>query len=128
MFSRDPVTDRRRRVLARWLRRTARRVPATDPLRRTHELLLYDRVAEVRSELNEIADMLDRFDGPDPTAATMLHDLLADGSQSPLYNPAVHVSELRATLYYARSRLATQESASESRAPTPSWGRIPRAP
>ncbi|MGZ6566735.1 MAG: hypothetical protein ACXVE9_04875 [Solirubrobacteraceae bacterium] len=83
------------------LARRSRRRP------RTRELLLYDRVAEVRTELIEIAAILERFDDPDPAAVALLHDLLADGCGSPLYNPDVHVSELRATLYYVRSALET---------------------
>jgi hypothetical protein len=34
-----------------------------------------------------------------------LHSLLADGCDSPLYNSEIHVSELRATLYWVRARL-----------------------
>ena len=37
---------------------------------------------------------------------TALNPLLTDGCESPLYNPDVHPSELRATLYDVRSRLA----------------------
>jgi hypothetical protein len=94
-----------RRGLAGWLRRTAHRAPARHPLGRTRELLLYDRVAEVRAELIEIAAILDCLDDPDAAAIAMLRGLLADGCGSPLYNPDIHVSELRATLYHARARL-----------------------
>jgi len=33
----------------------------------------------------------------------LLHDLLANGSDSPLYNTEVNESELHASLYYARA-------------------------
>jgi hypothetical protein len=36
---------------------------------------------------------------------TTLHRLLTDGCESPLYNRDVHPSELRATIFYVRSRL-----------------------
>jgi hypothetical protein len=32
-----------------------------------------------------------------------IQNLLTDGCKSPLYNPEIHISELRATLYYLRS-------------------------
>ena len=99
------MSSRRRRILAGWLRRTAQRVPPAHPGLRSREPLLYDRVALVRTELAEIAAMLDSVSDPDSDVIAMLRGLLADGCGSPLYNPDVHVSELRATLYYARSRL-----------------------
>lgn len=74
-------------------------------MRRRHDLLLHDRVTAVRTDLLEIAVMLERSDDPDPGCVAALHDLVSDGCESPLYNPEVHVSELRATLYFARSRL-----------------------
>lgn len=98
---------RHRRMLARWLRRTAGHSPARDPIRRRHELLLADRVAAVRADLIEIAAMLERAGDVDPACVGMLRELLAAGCGSPLYNPDVHVSELRATLYCARARLET---------------------
>ena len=68
-------------------------------------MLLLDRVATVRPELLELADALERCGDPDPAAVADLRRLLTDGCQSPLYNPEVHISELRATLYYLRSGL-----------------------
>ena len=99
------VSARNRRILARWLRRTAGRAPSRDPIRRRHDLLLYDRVTVVRADLLEIAVMLEHSDDPDPGCVAAVHDLMSDGCESPLYNPDVHVSELRATLYFVRSRL-----------------------
>lgn len=91
-------------------------MPAPHPGLRSREPLLYDRVALVRTELTEIAAMLDSVNDPDPEAIAMLGGLLADGCGSPLYNPDVHASELWATLYYARSRL---EDAAPPRAGRP---------
>jgi len=42
---------------------------------------------------------------PTQRAMAELHSLLADGCDSPLYNSEIHVSELRATLYWVRARL-----------------------
>lgn len=42
------------------------------------------------------------------SACLALHRLLTDGCASPLYNCEVHPSELRATLYYVRSRLGAR--------------------
>ena len=93
----------RRRVLVRWVRRTANRAPQPDPIARRRQPLLCDRAAAVRSELLEIAAVLERAQCPDPASIAVLHELLANGCDSPLYNPEIHVSELRATLYDVRT-------------------------
>jgi hypothetical protein len=100
------LSARERRILVRWLRRTANRAPDRDPLRRRRELLLCDRVAVARTDLLEIAVMLEPAHDPDPARVAALRDLLSDGCGSPLYNTDVHLSELWATLYYVRSGLA----------------------
>lgn len=99
------VSSRRRRTLASRLRRTANRVQDPDPIRRRRELLLCDRVAAVRTDLLEIAVMLAHTRDPDRESLATLCELLSDGCESPLYNRDVHLSELRATLHYVRSRL-----------------------
>jgi hypothetical protein len=119
------TSARRRRVLVRWLRRTANHRPAHDPTRRRGELLLCDRVAVVRSELLEIADLLERTDDPDPACVAELHGLLSDGCESPLYNPEIHISELRATLHYIRAGLAAS-APSAAKSPRRSVGGIRR--
>jgi hypothetical protein len=48
-----------------------------------------------------------RAHDPDPTIIATLHELLANGCDSPLYNPTIHISELHATLQGVRSRLIT---------------------
>lgn len=100
------LSARERRILVRWLRRTANRAPDRDPLRRRHEVLLCDRVAVARTDLLQIAVMLEHAHDPDPARIAALRDLLSDGCGSPLYNTDVHISELWATLYYVRSGLA----------------------
>ncbi|MFZ0378361.1 MAG: hypothetical protein WAL38_11075, partial [Solirubrobacteraceae bacterium] len=93
---------RNRLTIARWLRRTANRVPDGGPLGRRRELLLCGRVALVRTDLLALADLLERTEDPDPDAVEALRGLLRDGCDSPLYNADLHMSELRAALYYLR--------------------------
>jgi hypothetical protein len=102
---RERTAARKRRRLARWVRRTANRRPHLDPIARRRQPLLHDRAAAVRSELLEIAAILDRAHHADPGAVATLHALLANGCDSPLYNPDIHISELRATLHYVCARL-----------------------
>ena len=97
--------ERERRVIVQWLRRTANRAHDTGPIRRRRGALLHYRVAAVRTELLEIAAMLERTHTPNPACITTLHQLLANGCGSPLYNPDIHVSELRETLDHIRSGL-----------------------
>ena len=63
------------------------------------------RAAAVSGELLGLAALLDITDDPDPAAIDALVGLLTDGRESPLYNPAVHVSELYGTLVDVRRRL-----------------------
>ncbi|HTP22765.1 MAG TPA: hypothetical protein VMJ65_24380 [Solirubrobacteraceae bacterium] len=69
-------------------------------------MLLSDRVAAVRTELLEIAVMLEGVDDLDATWIRTVDKLLTDGCESPLYNPDIHISELQATLYYLRGEKA----------------------
>jgi hypothetical protein len=87
------------------LRRLATRRPPRHAACRRFEALLHERVALVRGDLLEIAALLEHEIDPDPGCVVALHRLLADGCTSPLYNPEIHPSELRYTLYYVRSRL-----------------------
>jgi hypothetical protein len=99
------VTARQRRKLVGWLRLTARRRRRPQTGRYRCDLLLEDRVAGVRADLLEIAAMLEWAGDPDPTCVAELHRLLRDGCESPLYNRDVHISELRAIVYYAKQAL-----------------------
>jgi hypothetical protein len=99
------VSARSRRVLAQWLRRTANRPPRPRPVTRTPEPLLHYRAAAVRTDLLELAVLLERARDPDPACIAELHRLLANGCDSPLYNADIHVSELHATLHYVRAGL-----------------------
>jgi hypothetical protein len=100
------LSARERRILVPWLRRTANGPPDRDPVRRRREVLLCDRVAVARTDLLQIATLLERAHDPDPARVAALRDLLSDGCESPLYNTDVHPSELWATLYYVRSGLS----------------------
>ncbi len=53
----------------------------------------------------ESAALLEEAPDPDPGCVADLHDLLTDGCASPLYNRDVHLSELCASLCYARRHL-----------------------
>ncbi|MGN6869141.1 MAG: hypothetical protein ACTHMY_12145 [Solirubrobacteraceae bacterium] len=102
------VSARAHRRLVRSLESLANRQPPSDRVRRRFEVLLYDRVALVRADLLEIATLLEHEPEPDPGCVAALHRLLTDGCESPLYNAEVHPSELRATIFYVRSRLTAR--------------------
>jgi hypothetical protein len=55
--------------------------------------------------LYDIAVLLEQATDPDPTCVAAVHRLLSDGCESPLLNPDVHISGLRATVYYLRCGL-----------------------
>jgi hypothetical protein len=100
--------DRKRRVLVQSLRRTANRTQDADPIRPHREALLHYRAAAVRTDLLEIAALLERTRTPNPACVATLHTLLTSRSESPLYNPNIDVSELRTALDLARAGLVTQ--------------------
>jgi hypothetical protein len=99
------VSAHNRRVIAKWLRRTARHAQRGHPLADRRETLLHYRVAAVRADLLEIAALLERTRHPDAACVAALRELLANGCDSPLYNADIHISELQATLHYVRSGL-----------------------
>jgi hypothetical protein len=99
------VSARNRRALARMLRGIAKDAIDPNPLRRPLDVLSHYRAAAVRTDLLEIAAMLERAHNPDPLCVAALRHLVRDGI-SPLYNPAVHVSKLHTTLDYIRSGLS----------------------
>jgi hypothetical protein len=100
------ISARNRRVLVRWLRTTAKRASDPDPIRRRRDVLLQYRAAAVRTDLLEIAALLERTHDPDPDCMAALHNLLANHpGDSPLYNPNIPFTELQATLNYARTSL-----------------------
>ena len=101
-----PSGRRDARRVAGWLRRAVARATDSRRLVRRSGLLLCDRVVAVQAELLQIADLLERAERPDAEAVTAVRRLLTDGLQSPLFNRDVHRSELLATLYFVRSRLA----------------------
>jgi hypothetical protein len=102
------VSSRARRRLVKSLKSLANRTPPRDAARRRFEVLLHERVALVRADLLEIAALLEQTPDPDPWCVVALHRLLTDGCESPLYNAEVHPSELRATIFYVRSRLTAR--------------------
>jgi hypothetical protein len=92
-------------MLARWLVRTANRTKPPRALTRMPEPLLHYRAAAVRTQLLELAALLEHAQNPDPARLAALRDLLSNGCDSPLYNPDIHISELHATLHYIRTGL-----------------------
>jgi hypothetical protein len=101
------ISARNRRALARRLRRVAdvTHAPPRWALGRDREPLLQLRVAAVRADLLEIAALLEHTNHPDPERVSALDRLLAAGSDSPLYDASIQVSELHAVLDYVRSGL-----------------------
>lgn len=97
------LRPRKRRALARALRGTARDATERGSCLHSNVLLRY-RAAAVRTDLLEIAALLEQAPDPDPGCVKEIHRLLTNGD-SPLYHPGVHVSELYATLYYLRAGL-----------------------
>jgi hypothetical protein len=97
------VSARNRRVLAKWLRRTANHAHATDS---TLEEPLHYRAAAVRTELLELAAILEHAHDPDPASVAALCDLLADSRGSPLYNPNIPAADLDEALRRIRTGLA----------------------
>ena len=79
---------------------SVRRAANCGPIQSRHAVLLHDRVAVVKDQLLELAYMLEQCGDVDCSWMLDVHRLVADGCGSPLYNRDVHVSELRATLYY----------------------------
>jgi hypothetical protein len=127
------VSPRNRRALAASLRRTAKDASCHDRAHRQHNYwvwscnrcieqrlmwspLLHYRAAAVRTELLEIAALLDYARDPDPACVKEIHELLVDGA-SPLYHPGVHVSELYATLYYIRAGLGRDHASRNAPGP-----------
>ena len=101
------LSRRKRRTLAGSLRRAA----TCGSIQSAHTVLLQDRVATVRDELLEVALILERDDALDASWVFAIHKLLTDGCESPLYNRDIHISELRATLYYLRGGHPLQPAA-----------------
>jgi hypothetical protein len=71
--------------------------------------LLHYRAAAVRTQLLEIAALLEQARDPDAACVREIHELLTNGN-SPLYHPGVHISELYAALYYIRAGLAREHA------------------
>ena len=99
-----PVSPRSRRMLARQLRRTAAEVRTPRSGGPADRVVLHYRVAAVRSDLLDIAALLEHAHDPDPECITALHDLLR-AAASPLYDPDVDPAQLSATLDHARAGL-----------------------
>jgi hypothetical protein len=109
--------DRKRRVLIKWLRRTANYTDLRQPFARRRQTLLSHRAGAVRSELLQIAAALEHTHDPNPSSLIELHQLLANGCDSPLYNPDIHISELHATVHYLRAELLTHDLRNDSMPP-----------
>lgn len=100
------LSDRQRRMLVRWLRRTAEQSFDPHPFRRRREVLLPDRIPAVRADLLEIAALLEHAKDPDPACAITL----PNGCDSLPYSAGIHISELHTTLDHVRSEFTTYVS------------------
>lgn len=98
------VSARHRRALAQGIRAVARAAADQSPPSRWG-VLLRSRAVPVRTELLEVAAMVERAPQPDVACIEALGRLLRDGGMSPLYNPALDPRELAAALDYVRSGL-----------------------
>ena len=73
---------------------------------RRHYVVLYpDRVSAARSQLLEVAALIEQAREVDPECIAELRRLLTSGCDSPLYNREIHPSEMTTALYFLRSRL-----------------------
>lgn len=102
------VSARNRHALAQWLRRTARDANERNQFRRRNDLLLHYRAASVRTDLLEVAALLEGAHDPDPDCVRAVRELLAIGD-SPLYHPGIPAAELRTTLDYIRAGLTSHD-------------------
>jgi hypothetical protein len=98
------VSLRSRRRFAQWLRHTARDANDRSPIRRRHDVLLHSRATAVRTDLLEIAALLEQAHDPDLDCVLAIRELLANGD-SPLYTPGVHIPNLHTTLDCIRALL-----------------------
>jgi len=98
------VSARHRRALAQGIRAVAKAAADQSPPSRWG-VLLRSRAVPLRTELLEIAAMVERAQQPDVACIAALSSLLRDGGTSPLYNPAIDPRELGATLDYVRRGL-----------------------
>lgn len=103
------LTPWSRRAVVEGLRRAASDANDRERKRARPDVLLRDRAAAARTELLEIAGLLEQATDPDPACVNEIHRLLTNGD-SPLYHPGVHVSELYATLYYVRAGLVRDDA------------------
>ena len=94
-------SERRRTRVVGGLRRVARR-SRVSPRAQRSEVLLCDRAEAIRTELLELAAVLQATSDPPPEVIAALHELLTDGCGSPLYNADVPSGQLSARLERAR--------------------------
>lgn len=102
------VSERERRSVAQGMRRVCRAAADQEP-GVTWSVLLRSRAVRLRSELLEVAALLERAEDPDWASVAALRELLRDGGTSPLYNPAVDPLRLEVILDCARAGLQARE-------------------
>jgi hypothetical protein len=110
----ERASGRTARRLAASLRRAVRRATVPGRIIRRSGLLHCHRVVAVQTDLLEVAELLECAVRPDPLALTAVSQLLTDGLESPLFNRDVHPSELKATLYFVRSRLTADGTSGDA--------------
>jgi hypothetical protein len=93
-------------VLVQSLRQTANRAHIIHPIRRRRKALLHYRAAAVRTELLELAAILEHAQDPDRASVAELRDLLSNSCDSPLYNAKIPAAELGKALQRIRAGLS----------------------
>lgn len=111
------VSARERRALAQGMRAVCRAAARETPDR--WRVLLCSRAAPFRSEMLEVAALLEQARDPDWACVAALRELLRDGRTSPLYNPAIDPRHLGVILDRARACLQEREPLSSPLGPSP---------
>lgn len=115
-YSKHLCSARRRHRLATAMRRTA-----LDSHRaQGRDVVQWDRVRRVATELHALAEELDGASWVDPRTMLEIELLLCDGRLSPLLNPRISDAETDSTLLTIRFRLRTSAG---SASPEPPNGR-----
>jgi hypothetical protein len=88
-------------MIMHWLQRTANHTIEPHPIARRRQAVLPYRAAAPNSSRSPPSSQ--RTPHPDPGCLATLQQLLANGCDRPLYDPDIHISELRANLHHTHT-------------------------